>query len=132
MDRRWIVLLLVSLPFAFACASLAAGAEAEAGPPDPVGVWRGELEQEGGSRAPLQLVLHVHSGKEGLSATLDGLGATQRNLRVENLTFIEDVLSFQLPQAGVRFAGNFSPVGDSLRGTWSQAEDSRPLIFFRD
>lgn len=128
MERRWIVVVLAMLPFA--CPTRAG--EAEAGPPDPVGVWRGELEQAGGSGPPLLLVLRVRNDRAGLSATLDGLGATLRNLDVENLTFIEDVLSFQLPQAGIRFAGNFSPVGDSLRGIWSQGEESRPLIFFRD
>lgn len=128
MRRRTVFLLL---PLLLMCPSFAADADGE--PPDPVGVWRGELETEAGSRAsPLQLVLRIRQDTHGLSATLDGLGPALRDLKAENLTFIEDVLSFQISQAGVRFAGNFSPVGDSLRGTWSQGEESRALIFFRD
>jgi len=105
--------------------------DSAAEPPEPAGMWRGELDPPEGLRAkPLQLVLHIRHGKEGYIATLDGLGGNLRNLKVEGLILVEDVLSFQVPEVNARFAGNF--YGDSLRGTWSQGEEPRSLIFYRD
>ena len=73
----------------------------------------------------------LQRAKDGsLTGTLDGLGGDLRRLTVANLILVEDVLSFQLPQVDTRFAGNF--YGDSLRGTWSEGEVSRAVIFFRD
>ena len=45
---------------------------------------------------------------------------------------IEDVLSFQIPQSGARYAGNFSTDGDVIRGNWSVDDASTPLILQRD
>jgi hypothetical protein len=100
-------------------------------PFEPVGDWRAELGRgETPHVNPLQVVLRIRQGKEGYTATLDGLGQNLRNLKVEGLSLIEDVLSFQVAPVQGRFAGNF--YGDSLRGTWSQGDESRPLIFFRE
>lgn len=100
---------------------------------NPIGVWRGELQRQTDSRAPLQIVLRIRKDKGGqLIATFDGLSRNHRNLKVENLIVVEDVLSFQINQVQGRFAGNFSSVGDSLRGRWSEGDDSWPLILFRD
>jgi hypothetical protein len=119
--------MLLLLPLA----AHAPAAEERPAPPEPLGTWRGELEQGNGpSATSVQLVLHIRQGEGGYAATLDGLGGTLRNLKLENLVLVEDVLSFQVPQAGGRFAGNF--YGDSLRGTWTRGEESWPLIFFRD
>jgi hypothetical protein len=118
------LLLLVSQPGSYA-------AEDRAVPPEPIGSWRGELEQGDGLRAiALQLVLYIRQGADGYSGTLDGLGPELRNLKIEGMVLVEDVLSFQVPQVDGRFAGNF--YGDSLRGTWSRGEQSWPLIFFRE
>jgi hypothetical protein len=120
----------------FACLLLPALAtraadDAPAEPPEPAGMWRGELDPPEGLRAkPLQLVLHIRHGKEGYVATIDGLGPALRNLKVEGLILVEDVLSFQVPEVSARFAGNF--YGDSLRGNWLQGEEPRSLIFYRD
>jgi hypothetical protein len=99
--------------------------------PEPVGVWRAELERGEKSRIqPLQLLLRIRRGKEGFTATLDAPALNLRNQKLESLFLIEDVLSFQVAQVQGRFAGNF--YGDSLRGIWSQGEESWPLIFSRD
>lgn len=108
----------------------AVAAEDRPTPPEPIGIWRGELEQGTGQSSLLQMVLHIRQGEAGYTATLDGLGGALRNLKLENLVLVEDVLSFQVPQVDGRFAGNF--YGDSLRGTWTRGEESWPLIFFRD
>lgn len=113
-----LLLVLVLLPDA---RLLAADEPPE--PPDPVGTWRGELK-------PLQLVLRIRQENGGYTATIDGFGAGQRNLKVENLILVEDVVSFQVPLVEGRFAGNV--YGDSIRGIWSRGEESRTLIFFRD
>lgn len=101
-------------------------------PPDPVGVWRGELEQPGAGSVPaLRLVLRIRHGSAGqLAATLEGLVRGQPAIELESLVLVEDVLGFQVPQADARFAGNF--YGDSLRGTWTRGEVSQALIFYRD
>jgi len=131
MRRLLLAVLLIPL---LAVAARAVGADDEDGaaPPEPVGVWRADLERSEEPRTtPRQVVLRIRQGKDGrLTATIDGLSGSQRNLKVENLILIEDVLSFQVPQVDGRFAGNF--YGDSLRGNWSQGEGSRPLIFYRD
>ena len=126
MRRRLALLLLMPL---MALAIQATSAEDSARvPPEPAGTWRAELEQGSAKRS---LVLSLQLTKDGgLTGTLDGLSGDLRRLAVANLVLVEDVLSFQLPQADIRFAGNF--YGDSLRGTWSEGELSRAVIFFRD
>jgi hypothetical protein len=108
----------------------ASAAEEERLQPDPVGTWRGELAGSTGDGKSLQVVLRLRQDASGIIATIDGLGRELRNLKIESLSLIEDVLSFQVPQVQGRFAGNV--YGDSIRGTWSQGDESRPLIFFRD
>ena len=99
--------------------------------PEPIGTWRGELAQgEGQGAKALRLVLHIRQGAEDYTGTIDGFGPELRNLKLESLVLVEDVLSFQVPQVDGRFAGNF--YGDSLRGTWTRGEESWSLIFFRD
>ena len=99
--------------------------------PEPIGTWRGELAQaEGAGARSLHLVLHIRQHADEFSGTLDGFGPELRNLKLESLVLVEDVLSFQVPQVDGRFAGNF--YGDSLRGTWTRGEESWSLIFFRD
>ncbi len=128
MRRLILALLLVPLLLA---APGANAAEERADPPEPAGMWRGQLDPAEGLRArPLQLVLHIRHGKEGYIATLDGMGGNLRNLKVEGLILVEDVLSFQVPEVSARFAGNF--YGDSLRGTWTQGDAPLSLIFYRD
>jgi hypothetical protein len=132
---RLLTLVLLVVPLLTPSASsLAAEDHESAGPANPLGVWRGELQRQPNARvAPLQIVLRIRQGQDGqLIATLDGLWRNQRNLVVDNLSFIEDVLSFQIMRVQGRFAGNFSPVGDSLRGMWSEGDESWSLIFFRD
>lgn len=127
---RHLLLALLLVPMLLARPQ-AGAAEDTAEPPEPAGMWRGQLDPPEGLRAkPLQLVLHIRHGKEGYLATIDGLGPALRNLKVEGLILVEDVLSFQVPEVNGRFAGNF--YGDSLRGTWTQGEEPRSLIFYRD
>lgn len=128
MRRKMIALLLVAVVQTM---SAVGAAEEGAESPEPAGMWRGQLDPAEGLRArPLQLVLHIRHGKDGYVATLDGLGGGLRNVTVEGLILVEDVLSFQVPQVGARFAGNF--YGDSLRGTWTQGDSPLTLIFYRD
>lgn len=131
MRRLLLALLLLPLLAVAPCGS---GAEDDSGaaPPEPLGVWRAELEGSAPPRTtPRQVVLRIRQGRDGrLAATIEGLAGGARSLKVENLILIEDVLSFQVPQVDGRFAGNF--YGDSLRGNWSQGEGSRALIFYRD
>jgi len=127
---RHLLLALLLVPMLLARPQSDA-AEDTAEPPEPAGMWRGELDPPEGPRAkPLQLVLHIRHGKEGYIATIDGLAPALRNLKVEGLILVEDVLSFQVPEVSARFAGNF--YGDSLRGTWLQGEVPRSLIFYRE
>lgn len=127
---RHLLLALLLVPMLLARPQ-AGAAEDTAEPPEPAGMWRGQLDPPEGLRAkPLQLVLHIRHGKEGYLATIDGLGPALRNLKVGGLILVEDVLSFQVPEVNGRFAGNF--YGDSLRGTWTQGEEPRSLIFYRD
>jgi hypothetical protein len=126
MRRRFAWFLL--MPLLYLGAQATAAEDAEKTPSEPEGIWRAELEQGSDKRL---LVLTLQRATDGkLSGTLDGLGRDLRNLKVANLILVEDVLSFQLPQADTRFAGNF--YGDSLRGTWSKGEVSLKVIFFRD
>jgi hypothetical protein len=126
MRRRLALLLLLPL-MALGIQAISAE-DSEKAPPEPAGTWRAELEQGSAKRS---LVLSLQLAKDGrLNGTLEGLGGDLRRLTVVNLILVEDVLSFQLPQANTRFAGNF--YGDSLRGTWSEGENSRTVIFFRD
>ena len=124
------------LSLLMACYLLAGGAgaseEDKVESPDPIGVWRGELELPGAGPVPvLKLVLRIRHGGEGqLAATLEGLVRGQPAIALESLVLVEDVLGFQVPQVEARYAGNF--YGDSLRGTWTQGEVSRALFFYRD
>jgi hypothetical protein len=94
--------------------TLRAADDTPAEPPEPAGMWRAELDPPEGLRAkPLQLVLHIRHGREGYLATIDGLGPALRNLKVEGLILVEDVLSFQVPEVSARFAGNFYGSGAS-------------------
>jgi hypothetical protein len=126
MRRQFLGLLMACL----APLPPAAAAEDERVVPDPVGTWHGELTRSEGEGKPLQVVLRLRQDKSGYLATLDGLRRDLRNLKIDSLIFIEDVISFQVPQVGGRFAGNI--YGDSIRGTWSQGDESRPLIFYRE
>ncbi len=126
MRRRFLALLLPAL-----LPSLGALAAEDLGPPNPLGTWRAELERSTGPGVrPQSLVLRVRQGKDGLGATLEGLGTKPHGVAVANLILVEDVLSFQVPEVAGRFAGNI--YGDSVRGIWSEGEQSWPLIFYRD
>jgi len=128
MRRRSFALLVLTL-----VPTLCIRAAEEARPePDPIGTWRGELDSgEDGAKKPLKVTLRIRRDKGGpLTALIDGLPALTGAVSVQNLILVEDVLSFQVPQAKGRYAGSF--YGDSLRGTWSEGDASRPLIFHRD
>jgi hypothetical protein len=120
MRRMLLALLLVPVLLA---SEIAPAADDERPQPQPVGVWRAEL-------GSLKLVLHIARGTGGYTGTLDGVDSKLHNLKVETLSLVEDVLSFQVPEVDGRFAGNV--YGDSIRGTWLQGEEPRALIFFRD
>jgi hypothetical protein len=125
MRRKLFLCLMV-----FLMPAVGAAADDDRLVPDPVGIWRGELDRGDHAGKPLLVVLRLRSSAEGYAATIEGFGLDAGNSRVQNLSLIEDVLSFQVPQVQGRFAGNV--YGDSIRGTWSQGDESRPLIFFRD
>ena len=83
---RHLVLALLLVPMLLS-RSPANAAEDAAEPPEPAGMWRGELDPPEGLRAkPLQLVLHIRHGKEGYLATIDGLGPAVRDIVMSALS----------------------------------------------
>jgi hypothetical protein len=97
--------------------------------PHAVGTWQGVLEA-GTQR--LRLVVRIRRDASGaLTDTLDSIDQGARGLPLDAITLVEDVLSFQLIQLGGRYAGNFYG-NDTIRGIWSQGQNSLPLILRRD
>ncbi len=80
----------------------------------------------------LRVVVHIQRAAGGeLTGTLDSIDQGARALPLDAITLIEDVLSFQLTQLGARYAGNFYG-NDTIRGVWSQGQNSLPLILRRN
>lgn len=92
------------------------------------GLWTGELQQSGKEQ---RIQVRLHRDGDALTGTLNLIAQGAKDLKLDAVSVTEDVLSFQVIALDGRFAGSFSSSGDEIRGTWTQASNSRPLRLFR-
>jgi len=116
-------LLLIAIAL---CAPAPASAQAAAG---PAGTWKGEL---GAGADKLRIVLTITSDAAGqLSGTLNSVdqGAT---LPMDNLTFHEHALRFEIKPIGGVYEGTLNAAGTEITGSWTQSGmPAQPLNFAR-
>src|SRR5215510_1582545 len=92
------------------------------------GDWFGTLDA---GVAKLQLVLHLTSKDNTLSATLDSPDQGATGLKIDSVSFTGDELRFQMNSLGAEFRGKLTQNG-SLEGQWQQLGQSLPLSFRRE
>ncbi|MEE3624646.1 alpha/beta fold hydrolase [Nitrospirillum sp. BR 11752] len=99
------------------------------------GDWQGTLDT-GATR--LRLVFHVAAAGQGvgqgstsLSATLDSVDQQVTGVPIPSVTSDGDQVSFTIPSILGGYTGALTADGQSLRGTWTQAGQARPLTLAR-
>ena len=93
------------------------------------GDWHGTLDVGG---VELRLVLHLTpDGKGGFAASLDSLDQGAKGIRVTDVTVVDSVLKFELPQIGGSYEGQIDAGATSVDGTWSQSGNNLPLVWKR-
>jgi len=96
---------------------------------DITGNWQGTLSAGG---AELRLVLHITKSADGsLKATLDSIDQPGGNgIPVSSVALKDSKLSLGVEKVGGTYEGKVAPSGDTISGTWTQAQ-SIPLEFKR-
>ncbi len=91
------------------------------------GTWRGVLRR---NEANLRLILHVRTGRYGTLVKLDSPDLGASGLPVERFERAGDTVRFQVPSGAVRFDGQLSSDGGSLRGRWVRADQPEVEVAF--
>jgi uncharacterized protein len=110
-------------------ASILAPSHILAQPSPAEGSWRGVLAPMAG--VELRLVFHVGTDDAGLlTATMDSPDQGVTGIPVQQATFLDGELDLQMPQMQARYRGRLAHP-DTIRGEWSQAGQSFPLVLAR-
>jgi hypothetical protein len=90
---------------------------------DITGTWNGMLKV---GNAELRMVVNINKTDNGYKATMDTPDQGVKGLNVSTLTFEEQVLKFNVAEAGLTYAGTLG--SDSIcKGTFKQGGMSIPL-----
>ncbi|MGD2133714.1 MAG: hypothetical protein PVI23_13045, partial [Maricaulaceae bacterium] len=106
-------------------AALAANAQEPA--VSPVGEWNGVLEVPGQS---VRIAIRIQDAENGVLAGVTGSPDTGNwNVALENVTFADDALSFDIPTSNGRFEGAWDAEQSAWVGDYDVAGNTFPLAF---
>jgi pimeloyl-ACP methyl ester carboxylesterase len=114
------------------CPSLSAGEKSKekAAGKGPEAYWLGSLKAGG---TTLRLGAKIAREKDGrLSGTFDSLDQGAMGLKIDEVTFKDGELRFELKRIKGSFEGKLSKDGSELVGKWKQSGLSFPLTFKRE
>jgi pimeloyl-ACP methyl ester carboxylesterase len=94
----------------------------------PDGDWKGTLDAAG---TKLDLVLHVSTKDNALSATLDSPDQGATGLAIDSITVTGKSLRFEMKSLGLNYEGVFNADGSLIEGQFSQQGLRLPLTFKR-
>lgn len=92
------------------------------------GVWQGVLDR---GDTPLELVLNIETTEAGTQITLDSVSQAAYGIPVTNLARDGSTVSFQVPAANVRYAGELDASGDILAGDWTRPDFPDARVSFQ-
>jgi polyvinyl alcohol dehydrogenase (cytochrome) len=93
------------------------------------GVWSGRIHAES---QDLRIILHIRQTADGaLSATFDSPDQGERDLPVDDFTFRELSLRFELKSTGRAYEGRFDAAKSEIVGQWKQGGEAQPLTLKR-
>ena len=93
------------------------------------GIWLGTLQAGGAS---LRIQAHIKNDQGGKEyCSLDSLDQHAMGLDCSAVTFSGDDLGFDVPVVKGHYTGKLSTDGNTLTGTWSQNNNSLPLMLTR-
>lgn len=89
------------------------------------GNWLGVLRVSG---INLRIVFHISKNLDGsYKATMDSPDQGVKDIPVEKVELLGDLLVIEMPQLRGEYKGRFDDEGTSIEGTWSQAGSNFPL-----
>jgi uncharacterized protein len=94
---------------------------------DIAGTWHSLLKFPGGQ---LRIDINVTNTGNGYSVTFDSPDQGAKGIPTEQVSFKDNVLTWAIPQAGIRYTGKFE--NNFIKGTFTQGEGSLPLDFSRE
>jgi len=97
-------------------------------PSDIDGDWSGALDTPMGT---LQLILHITTYEDGMTAKLDVPDQRAMGLPVTSINRDGDTVKVELKQIAANYSGTIDKGHASITGTWSQLGNSLPLTFKR-
>ena len=115
-------------PFVLAAAVIAALPALVQGQASIEGAWYGTLTV---ATARLRLGLNVAATNGSLSATLDSLDQSVKNIPVDQITVQDGAVAFEIKAFGGTFKGTMTADGSEIAGEWTQAGQSAPLVWKR-
>ena len=122
MKNKFIKQGLIGL--SILCFSIAFAVE---NPKNLEGSWQGVLKIPGGTE--LRIVFNFTVDENGkLNANLDSPNQDAKGIPVNNLTFENKRLRFEVPSVAGSFEGTDIKEGPKLEGTWQQGARSLPLV----
>ncbi|UCC40203.1 MAG: hypothetical protein JSV96_01740 [Candidatus Aminicenantes bacterium] len=93
------------------------------------GLWKGSLEIQG---AKLRIIVKISKEADGtLKATVDSPDQEAMDIPLDNVTFENNTLRFELTSAQAKYEGKLDELGDMIEGEYSQGGSSFPLILKR-
>lgn len=94
---------------------------------DISGTWHSLLKYPGGQ---LRIDINVKNTGNGYAVTFDSPDQGAKGIPTEQVSFKDNVLTWAIPQAGIRYSGKFE--SNAIKGTFTQGEGSLPLDFSRE
>jgi len=89
----------------------------------PVGSWNGLLKVQG---QQIRLVINIQQEENGYKATMDSPDQGAKGIPVDQVTFVNDTLKFEVKMIGVTYAGLMGN-DQIIKGTFTQMGMSLPL-----
>lgn len=94
---------------------------------DITGTWHSLLKFPGGQ---LRIDINISNIGNGYAVTFDSPDQGAKGIPTEQVTFKDNVLTWAIPQAGIRYSGKFE--NNAIKGTFTQGDGSLPLEFSRE
>ncbi|TCO09330.1 alpha/beta hydrolase family protein [Natronoflexus pectinivorans] len=94
---------------------------------DVSGKWYGIVEVPGAS---LPIVFNIEETDDGFVSTLDSPDQGAYGIEVKTTTFVEGILSIEIPGLFLKYTGQFE--NEEIKGTFSQSGFDIPLVLTRN
>lgn len=92
------------------------------------GTWNGQLNIQGNA---LRIVVHLTPTDQGWTATMDSPDQGAEGIPVDKTSFENDSLKFEIAALQLKYSGQLSKDGGTIKGTFNQGGMELPLDFQR-